>query len=362
MKNRLWIPLALLLLASLACSLGGAAEKARQAGEEVATEAASVATEVGEEVATQAPAEEEQASEEAPTEESASEEAPAEVDEDALEGLDSYRAHISMQWTPESGTPESMVMEQEHTRDPAAQRFIMDAGEEETFEWVQIEDQSWYCFGDKCTQSQADADEVVTDFGAGVSFEPSDIVEDTDFRSAGQETVDGIRTQHYILELSKAEAAMLAEGEVFDVEGEAWIADEPDLPTFVVRFVMTWKETREDRTGSAELSYKVYDVNAPITIEPPKAAEGSGLPEDVPAYPNASEMVSMAGMITFTTSDDVTTVADFYREEMPAQGWKKDSDENLGEMVNQTWKKDERTLTLMVSPDDGGSGVVINIE
>ncbi len=363
MKKRLWMILVLPVLASLACSFFGAAEEAVQVGKDAATQAAEVATEVGEEVATQPPAEEEAESE---TEgEASGEDAAPDLSENALANLNSYRARLSTQWIPEEGDPISFVMEQEHTRDPAAERIVMEGfeGEEgEGFEWIQIEDKSWYCMGDTCTETQADADEMASNFEEGLSFNPSDFTDDTEFRSAGRETVNGIRTKHYILDLSKTEVAFLAQGNVENVEGEAWVANESDLPSFVVRFQMTWEETRGEQPGTAEFVYDVYEVNAPITIEPPAAAETSGLPEDVPSYPDASEVVSMGGMTTFITPDDVSTTADYYRKELAAQGWTNESDDDLGEMVNQVWKKDDRTLTLMISSEDEGSNVLITIE
>lgn len=340
MKSRIWMVLVLLVLASLACSLGGAGST---------PEAGEVA--IPEEGGEAAVPEEEGAA--------ADEEAPAlELDSDAMSGFDSYRMRTVTQWTPESGNPERMVMEQEYTRDPEAHRMVMES-EQGGIEWVQIEDTAWYCFGGSCAQSQQGAEDVASDLG-GFSFDPEEFTS-ADSEYVGQDTVNDIRTRHYSLDLNVVEVMLLAQGEIANVQGDAWVADEPSLPAFVVRYVLSWEETRGEQGGAFEFSYDVYDVNEPITIEPPEGA--AGLPEDVPAYPGATDLIVMEGLASFSAPDDAATVANFYRTELAAQGWAKDSDDDLGGMVTQVWSKDGRTLNLMISSGEGGdSSVVITME
>ena len=254
-------------------------------------------------------------------------------------------------------------MEQEHTREPAAQRLVMESGQGESLEWVQIGDMAWYCSGGTCAQTQQSEEDLAGTFGEGMAFDPVDFSSDSEFEYLGEETVNGVRTRHYALVLEAMEAALLAQGDVSDVEGAPWIADEADLPTFVVRFAMSWTETRGEQVGTTEWSYEVYDVNASITIEPPEGA--AEMAEDVPVYPGATDLFTMEGLTTFSTPDDVTTVADFYRTELAAQGWTNESDEEMSGMVNQAWSKEDRTLNLMISPaEEGeeGSSVFITVE
>lgn len=363
MKRAIWFPLVVLVLASLACSAFGAAERAVEVGKEAATKASEAATAVGEEVMNTP---EGQASEE-DTEEmrtgESDEEAMPELDPDALSGLDSYRTRVRMQWVPGEGDPEGMTMEQAHTRDPQAQRFVVEGETGDDFEFVQIGEQAWYCAGGACSQAQADPEDLVAGFGEEMMFDPDDLADEANATFVGREEVNGVQSRHYSLDLSAMETALLAQGEVSDVEGNVWIADESGLPNFTVRFEMTWNETREERVGSGELFYEVYDVNEPISIEPPEGAEKSGLPEDVPAYPDAEDAFSMEGMTSFTASDDVETVADFYAEGLEAQSWSMANEEDMGEdAVNQLWQKDERQLMLMITSEEDGSNVTIMIE
>ncbi len=372
MKGRIWVPMALLALASLACSLFGGAEKAVEVGREAATKVSEVATVVGEGgAATLVPdlSEGEPTAEageaEEPEAEGPSDEQPAQpaLDADALAGLESYRARFSAEWKPEEGEPEVLMFEEARTRNPSARRLVMEgmmAGE--SVEIVQIGDQSWMCSGGACSQMQADPDELASTFSDAAMFDPGDVMDEENATFVGREENNGLQTRHYTLDLTSMQAAFLAQGEVSDVTGEVWIADEPDLPTFAVRFEMSWTENRQDIAGQVSFVYETYDVNAPFTIEPPEGAEKSGLPEDVPIYPNGEEVFSMEGMTSFNVSDGVADVASFYREKLTAAGWTAESDDEMEALVQQVWKKGKQTLSLMVAEQDGGSSVMITLE
>ena len=335
--QRIWAIVAVMVLASLACSLGGLGGGTGEP--------------------TQPPVEEstEESTEEAPTEAP-----PPEVASDALAGLDSYRLRITWRWTPQGGEPEAFLFEQEETRDPPAQRFVMSDPEGgDQMEWVQIGDTTWSCFGGSCVQSQENPEEAASGFGEPMAFEPEEFI-GSDYRYAGKETVNGISARHYVISLSPAQIAAFAQGEVSDVQAEAWIADEADLPSFVIRYVLRWTGTREGNAGEGEFVYEIYDVNTPITIEPPEGAT-TGLPEDLPAYPNAQDLMSMQGMITFSTPDELETVAEFYQAQLPAMGWTMESQNDMGGMVMQSWTKDGRSLELMISPGEGGTSVMLTL-
>jgi len=348
MKHRMWVVVVLTMLASLACSLGGALG--------TATEEATPLPLVGEEATTQPPA--------AGEEGTNTEEPPApEIAPGGASGLNSYRSRMVWSLTPEEGSPETVVIEHEQTREPPAQRSSIVA-EEETIEWVQIGDTAWFCSAGTCVQTQQSQEEMVPGFEEELILQPDDIadlVEGTDYRYVGQETINGIRTRHYILFLSPAEIAAMEGGEVSDVEGEVWIADEAGLPTIVIRFTTSWKETQEGQVGNGEFSLDVFDVNVPFTIEPPAGAEAS-LPEDVPLYPNATNITAMADIVSFSAPDDVETVAEFYRSELAALGWEKESDDGMAGIITQVWRKEGRALNLMISPQESGSSVLITLE
>lgn len=344
MRSKIWIVLVLLVVASLACSLGGTTGGAPEAGEEVAEQPATAeagAVSGGEQPTGEAPA--------------------LEIASDALSGLDSYRARIVSQWTPLGGEPESTAVEEAYTREPAGRRIVIET-EQGTSEMVQIGDTSWLCSNGTCAQTQMSEDDLVSGFGV-LALDPGALVSDADHTYVGEETVNDVHTRHYSLNLTAAEVALLSQGSISDVHADVWIADEAGLPEFVVRHQMGWEETRAEQEGTFDYSYEVYDVNAPITIEPPAGATAAGLPEDVPLYPGATELFTMEELTTFSAADDVATVTDFYRTELAAQGWTNTSDESFGGAVSQAWTKEDRTLNLMItSKEEGGTSVVITLE
>lgn len=362
MKSRVWLSIMLLVLASLACSVFGRAEEAIEAGKDVATKVSEVATAVDEEdLATMVPgaSDEEEPSGEAPE---GAEEGP-DIESDALAGLQSYRTRFVKEWKPQEGEPEVTTIEDAHTRDPAARRLVIEGmADAEMVEIVQIVDRAWMCSKGTCNSMQADPEEVASGFTDAVLFDPEDVLDATTATLVGQETVNGVETRHYRLSLTAMEAAFAAQGDVTNVEGEAWVADEADLPTFAVRLEMSWTEERSEGKGQISFVYETYDVNAPFTIEPPEGSEDSGLPEDVPVYPNGEEVLSTPGMSAFETQDSVEDVADFYRQELESEGWTNETDNDVGDMVQQVWKKGERALTLVATAEDGGSSFVISVE
>lgn len=356
MKRKIWLSLTLLVLSALACSFLGSAEKAVEVGQEAATRASQAATAVGEEAGPEGAT-----SGETEAGDGEGEAGGADVDPDALSGLDSYRVRLRTEWVPSEGDGDRTAFEQAHTRDPRARRFVT-GDEEDAFEFVQVEDQAWYCSGGSCSQAEADPENLLSGFGSAMMFDPAGVTDQARANFVARERVNGVQSRHYTLNLTAMEAAVLSQGDVSNVQGEVWIADEDDLPAFTVRFQMSWLEKRGERAGRGELFYEVYDINEPFTIEPPEGAEKTGLPEDVPAYPNAEGGFSTEGMVTFTSSDDAVTVAEFYRDALAAEGWTKQSDDELGSTISQVWQKDGRQLTLMVSPDDGKTNVTIMIE
>jgi len=370
------MPIVVLVLASMACSLFGRAEEAIEMGKEAATRVADLATEVGgeglgtlvpelaqEATPEQAPTTEAPSGDDDETAEREDEAADPGIDIDAVEGLDSYRTRFSAGWVPEEGEAENITLEEAHTRNPRAQRLVMGGMMEgESVEIVQIEDQSWMCSGGSCTQMQADPEDLAASFSDEALFDPDEMVSDADMKFVGRETVNGVRTRHYELDMTGMGAAYMAQGDVLDPKGEVWVADEPDLPRVTVRLALSWTEVRDGLTGEAGFTYEAYDINEPFTIEPPEAAGDSGLPDDVPAYPNAQETFSMEGMTSFETEDAVADVAEFYRDGLGAAGWTLESDDELGVMVQQEWTKEGRVLSLMVYENDDMTSVFITIE
>ena len=366
----------MLLIVALGCSLGGLIEGVQEAGEqaqELVEEAEDLAGELSEEEPTGGATEEETApepeSEAPPEEEAAGETEPpesVEFDPEALEGLDSYRYSILIRSEMADGTVEEMVMEMAATRDPAAQHVVIKgaAGEGESMEIVQIDNQQWIQFGEEWMQSEVSEEDAFDFDQEQLPFSVEDLDDETldDANYVGKENVNGLPTRHYAMDRNILETEVLGwESMVENLEDasmDVWIADKAGLPAFAVRTIVevtgTAPEEQTDAVVKVYMSIDVTDVNADFTIEPPEGAESGGFPEDIPVYPNQQNRTSMSGMLNFETEDGFDTVVDFYASEMEAAGWSTVEEENMSmeTMVMQTWTKDDRSVELMISTDE----------
>ena len=369
MRLKLWIPAALLMLSSLACVspcsfLEGGQGALEKAGE-VATQVSELAVDL--EGLEELPEllEQEEAEEPGPvsgdeddiTEE---EQSALEVEADALSQLDAYRVRTVVRWDGSDDGDEDYVIEQEHTREPSAHRVTIQGGDGDV-EMVEIGDATWMCGDGNCVQTEA-GEAFLQASLEGLTLDEADLVADQNATYVSRETVNAVEAEHYSLDPNAAGAFLLARGQITDAQADAWIADEANLPRLVVRYRVSWKETRDGVDGTAEYHYDLFDINSSsIQIVPPEGAS-TELAEDIPAYEGATDVTSMEGFVTFATSDDVQTVAEFYRSELPSEGWAIESDDDLGETVSQEWSKNGRTLGLIISGGDGETSVVTTEE
>lgn len=343
-KRIIWVAIALLILAALACSLGRRATPTPEVVQPSPTPEGGVE----------------------PTAEAATEEAPPpEISSDALQNLNSYRSRLVWHQIVEGEATETLTVEQEETREPAAKRIVIttEGGEKPgTMELVQIGNTSWLCSEGQCIQTQQSAEEASSQFGEGM-IKPEEVVSSSDYEYVGRDTINGVRARHYVLKLDPLTLAGLAQGKITTVQADVWVADEPGMPAYMTRFSVSWEGVREEDNKKirGDWVYEIYDVNKPITIKPPE--EATGVPEDIPICEGATDQAIMGDLIMYSCAAEPADVAEFYRNEMPNKGWTAGEESTLGNMITQEWKKEGRTASLMIAPrDEGGTSVMISIQ
>ncbi len=285
------------------------------------------------------------------------------VDRNALDQVSSYRATIT--WRSEIGdnTVESFTMHQWSTRNPPAQRLVIES-EDGNMEFIQIGNDTWMGFGDDWMQTSSDSESDFGDMLAGGDDWLFDLG-DGGYESLGRKTENGVNTRHYRVNYSDRFLNWFdAEDEVdriTDGSAEVWIADEPGLPRFTVKYQIVMTGTSDGEPMKIVMSQDVTDVNVPFTIEAPEGV--GGLPDGVPIYPGATDVTSMTAFTMFTAADDVATVNAFYEEALSGGGWVQiDDGMVIEDMVTSTWEKDGRTLSLMISSGSDGTSVMISVE
>ena len=98
------------------------------------------------------------------------------------------------------------------------------------------------------------------------------------------------------------------------------------------------------------------------------AATAGGFPEnDIPIYDGlARDYVSDDGpllVVNGTTTDEIAKVLAFYRDRLPAKGWKEGVDPTAGGGAETLYfEKGTAKLTIMVSTDLGKTRVSVQVE
>ncbi len=340
MKRYIWSLIVVLLLTSLACNVLSKSTPTTVPGG--TTEPTGGTTEPADETLTPAPSM-------------------------SLEGLNSYRMRTTFAEKYASGSSSQGEIVQSYTRNPRASHLIMTTksgeGEEQTIEMIQIGTTQWMNFGGSWMQTEAEP--ITTTFGSEI-YDLFDFSAENmeDYEYLGKETVNGIRTRHYRAKETAAMAMEMPDENLKNVKVniEVWIADEANLPQVFVKLIYTLKGTHVEK-GDVEYTTtsEVYDLNANFTIEPPDVP--TSLADDVPTYPGpTSDTFLMSGMVSFETTDPLDTVKTFYQTELPKQGWTLESDNSYETTIMQSWKKGNRSLSVMLSiADNGNTSVLITL-
>ncbi len=166
------------------------------------------------------------------------------------------------------------------------------------------------------------------------------------------EMVNGIMTDHY--QASDKDFGMA----VFtSAKGEIWVAQDGN---WVVKYVgeASGKSAMFGNAseGSIKWEYNIEEANKLAKIVLPAECAASKPADDIPVPENTTEKGNLGSMITFKSPDDVSAITTFYRTKLTAQGWK-EAEGGLEGMMSFT--KESRSLTILISKEDGGGSNVV---
>jgi hypothetical protein len=237
----------------------------------------------------------------------------------------------------------------------------------DSIEIIQIGDQTWSRFGDTWIQTSATDETGVAESFGSFLLDNQDFQQfkNGEYKYVGTETIDGIKTRHYSGEyvatwmlgfLGNTDQTNMDTGTV-----DMWVADESDLPKFTIKMEIVMEGTSNGAPVKYTMTQIVTDINQPFTIEPPPADAVGGLPEDVPLYPDATELTTMGDMTIFTAPDSMDDVADFYNTELESAGWERTDNMELESMITSQWVKEGRTLSLNITMGDADAGTSVMI-
>ena len=173
----------------------------------------------------------------------------------------------------------------------------------------------------------------------------------------------GILTDHY-----QVTSVNMVSSKLTDVKADIWYAQDGG---YVVKFNGQANGTGLSEvdnlnvTGTISWDYELTDVNSVDNIALPEvcqtAAEG-GL-NDVPVPENAFDVSQIGSMMSFTSPEESSILADFYRNEMPLNGYSLSDETALDDFYVLTYTRAEETIVVMISGlSSGGSDAILTIE
>ncbi len=353
------LALVLLVFSMLGCNIGGIIGS-RDEKEVVSPEAP-----VDDEEAAATEVVPEEPSEEPPDDEVIEEGEEEAIDlSDVAEGLqqlDSYRSRFVMNFDGESeGEMDqwSLTMEIAYVREPLAQHIVLKGSETgiegaEGFETIQIGNRQYMIWGDgECISHEAEEED---DQNLEI-FDLDDVMGQLEGarRVRPDEEVNGIMCRHYVFD---EHAVDWAELNLTKARGEVWIAVDGD---YVVKYTMEaeGQNPASHEEGRMEWVYEVYDINKPINIEPPASCETDEA--QYPTMPDATDVFSMGGMLSYQSASSFDDVLDFYEQHMPEEGWEESGESFISEgSAILEYVKDGKTITLSITETDEGISVTI---
>jgi hypothetical protein len=320
-----------------------------------------------------------------PTQEPEEEEEDEELEALSLADISQFSSYRSTMRILISGTQNGEPIEETiefaiaYTADPLAQHIrvkgvgVEDVGEIGEMEMYQIEDTMYISIEDQWFSVPADEGDLSTE---GI-LTPDDLLSDTCGWKKGEKTeINGVQAQHWTVTKASLEDCMPPEeltglGDLTDAGGDLYVAADP---AYVVQLDIFYEGKNVDLgleatdepvdEGRIEIHFAMTDVNEPFTIElPPEAIADTGMPADIPAPPDAEEVTSMFGMISLMSPSEPAVVAEFYKTEMPNNGWTEASAEVFGDMHTLEFTKEGRTASIMITFDSdvGKSSVLITV-
>jgi len=297
--------------------------------------------------------------------------------------LNSYRAVIDLSWqgtmTNGQEIESSMNMAMEYVREPRAEHISIYGTSLTAQGYTADQPLEMYIIGDTTYMNlmgswmQTPSSAGTEGLGDTFLMTSDEVLKNAkNAKYEGRETVNGVDTKHYSFDETALESTDMAGSNFERAEGDVWIAVDGNYAvkmdtTMFGKELSVPNETGGEvaADGSMRMVMNVTDVNKSITIEvPSEALEAGQPPEDVPVPDDAAELTSLFGMITYTTAKTAQEIHDFYRAEMPNNGWTETSDDAFGDVFMMQYTKDGSTASVTITTDSqtGKTSVMITIQ
>lgn len=275
-----------------------------------------------------------------------------------LSDLSSYKASLTLSFDgTKAGQPNkwSKTYTMLASKEPAARQLTVEqTGDLPDLDAVLMAEMDGAAYEVRGQQSCV-ANPVVQGNSLGEQMEPAGFLASViGGDDAGTATVNGLKTGHYTFDeqaLGQANGAKST--------GEVWVAS---TGAYVVKYVLSTTASAEyfgaDTAGTLAWDYELTDLNKPVTIQLPADCPPGMV--TAPQLPDATNVVSVPGSLTFNTSMGPADAAAFYQEQLPTLGWKQVGEPTINDtsaLVDFT--QDSKTLRVIVLTKEGVTSVDI---
>lgn len=117
--------------------------------------------------------------------------------------------------------------------------------------------------------------------------------------------------------------------------------------------------------GKLTMEYVVLSVNKekPITL-PAECKPMQPTAADIPLPKSAANTFTREGMTMFQSEEKAEALIEFYKKEMPANGWKAGKTQSAAGITQMEFTKGDRKVNIFITPNPVGKGltVIINEE
>jgi hypothetical protein len=326
---------------------------------------------------------------------------PESLDSSKLVALNSFDSYRSTTTISSSGTQagkqvqETTTIKEEYIKNPFAHHMLVtttgtaEATGPTTFELYTVEGTEYLNMGGTWTSAPAAA------AGAGLNLISGDKVlqKTCGWTKSGTVDVAGIQTADYKLSAGAVATCpdiqtLFGQGTITQASGDVYIAVDGN---YVVKIDITFQGTNLQVMGSTststtldqgteQMQYALSDVNKSFTIEVPAEAKQAAalpsglpvptpggqtgaLPSDIPAPSDAQLTANVGGVVILSSASTAQQVSDFYKAEMPKNGWTAGTESQMPYGYSLTFTKGGRTATIVITGAAGSKTTLeINVQ
>ena len=169
--------------------------------------------------------------------------------------------------------------------------------------------------------------------------------------------VNGVLSDHY-----KANEVDMEMTTVYSQSADVWLAKDGG---YIIRFTGETSGEMNDGEdtgeGTAKWEINVFDIGQVSSIEiPAECLEQQAVTEDIPVPDGVQDYENFAGIISYTSDMSVDELAEYYRANLPENGWSISGEDAYGPLAMISASKGDNQIQIMITGEDsGGSSVII---